>query len=266
MLRELQRDFAAGLFAPGGSPVLERIVADGIAPDRRLFVHFNTVARSLTQVLANAYPALHGLLGPDAFRSAALDHVRARPPAGAALLAYGDGFGAAAAAAAPDLDPQLVEAVAAIEWAQKQAFHAADAPVLTAAALQAVPAAQLPGLVLRPHPALRLCAAPTAGFAVWSRAIQDGPAARRLASTAEGPSHTLIARPESSATVTPVSPGQYALVAALAAGRCLGEAVEEAVAADDGLDLGRALRELPGLAAFSHIHAHPGEQEDGDND
>ena len=267
MLHELQRAFAGGLFAPRAAPVLDRILGDGLDPARRLFVHYNTVSRSLTQVLGRAYPALQTLIGADAFDAAARRYMRRRPPADAALIFYGEGFGAFAAEASPNLDPQLVEGIAAIEWAQKQAFHAADAPVLTAEALRAVPAERLPGLVCTPHPALRLCESPAAAAQVWRAALDgDMAGARAAAASADaGPSRVAVTRPGTMPRVTPLTAGLFTLVAALAAGRPIQTALESAAEADAGFDLASGLAAIAGLAAFTAVAQQEGDPIDGES-
>lgn len=252
MLHDLQRAFAHALFAPAGTEALAQIAPDGLDPARRLFVHFNTIATSLSAALAASFPALQALLGADAFRRAALAHIRRQPPRQAALLHYGEDF-PDSAAAVTSLDPDLIRSVGAIEWAQKCAFHAADAAVMDEAAFGAIPADRLPNLRLAPHPALRLLAFATPALAVMQAALHDPVAALALAREPGGPSFAAVTRPDVTPQVHPLTAGVHALLESAAAGDTLHAAMEAALAREPSLDPGLALATMAGIAAFSEI-------------
>ena len=247
MLRELQLDFARALFAPHGATILNSIIADGLDPKRRLFVHYNTIAASLTRVLENAYPALLALLGAEVFARAAAQHIRRHPPERAALLDYGSGFGIAAAALADGHDPDLVGGVAAIEWAQKRAFHAADAPVVTRAELSQIAPERLPTLRFERHPALSLIEAPAASLSAW-RAALDLP-------QQEERQHIAVTRPDTRVQVHGLTPGTHALVTALAEEATLEDAAETAVAVDPDIDLTGAIGNAVDIGALKAFQA-----------
>lgn len=247
MLRELQRDFAHALFAPHGATVLDSIAADGLDPSRRLFVHYNSIAASLTRVLENTYPALRAMLGTDTFAGAAAQHIRRHPPGSASLLDYGSGFAASAVAMADGQDATMVGEIAAIEWAQKRAFHAADAPVVTRADLSRVPSERMPGLRFDRHPALLLIEVTAAAYGAWCAALE-------LADRAAA-GHIAVTRPDTRVHVHGLRPGTHALVAALADGMTLQDAAESAASADPDIDLAGAIGEAVDIGAFKAFHA-----------
>jgi hypothetical protein len=173
-LAEAQRRLRRFIVAPDGvapalaeAPEGERAAllallsdARGVAGARRLEVYANAYAARIEAVLAEGFPALRALLGEPLFRDLVTAYLIAHPPRHPSIRRAGDHLPAwlaehAAAGAfrrrapcAPDL--------AALEAALLDAFDAPDAPVLSRAALAALPPERWAGLRLAFAPSVRL--------------------------------------------------------------------------------------------------------------
>lgn len=211
----------------------------GIAAEKRLFLHLNTIDHALLAVLCQAYPATVQLLGDAAFAAAAKAFLRAAPPQRPALSGYGAGF-----------DRFLVEqglleerlaAVARLDWAAQEAYFAADAEPLTAEALAGVPEPQHPGLRFVLVPSGRLVPLPApAAWASWSRAASRAAVAiEPLSPPPGGPLAGALVwrRPDMMVAALPLAAADLVCLAALAGGETLiGAASAAQDAAPDGAE------------------------------
>ncbi|MDV6332888.1 DNA-binding domain-containing protein [Asticcacaulis sp. 201] len=94
--------------------------------------HFAYRSR-LLEALRDTYGRVWSWLGDDAFDAAGRTYIRTHPPSSWTLDAVGLGFDATLAALYPD-DPEVPE-LAWLDWTLRQAFSAADTPVIDPAAL-----------------------------------------------------------------------------------------------------------------------------------
>ena len=131
--------------------------------------------------------------------------------------------------------------VARLEWAIDQASIAADADVLDLAALAVVPEAMLGALRFKLHPSVQLVASPYPIFHIW-QVNQAGHSGEERVDLGEGSDTLLIARGANGVTVERLTPGEHALLLALARNLKLGDAVERALGADASFDLPAALK------------------------
>lgn len=225
-LRELQADFAGAMLTGRSPPALvDAICAAGIAAGQRLGVYRANVVLSLRRLLESTFPASRRLLGELRFARLADGFVRRSPPERPQLLAYGADFPGFLAQSEP-----LVADVARLEWAREEAFHAADAAPLAAAAVAAIPPGRYPSLCFEPHPSLRLIRSPGPVHSLWLGL-----------SGAAGPEQVLVVRPEMTVVTRPLLPADLALLEALLAGRPLEAAAAAAIAVDADFDLRAAL-------------------------
>src|SRR3954454_10291366 len=133
---------------------------NGKAPGKRYDVYRNNVTVSLIDALAATYPAVQRITGTDFFRAMARFHVRATPPTSPLLFDYGRYFPAFIQAYPYAQSLPWLADVARIERAWLDAYHAADAAPLAAAALASVAPERLPVAVFAPHPATRIVRSP----------------------------------------------------------------------------------------------------------
>jgi hypothetical protein len=191
------------------------------------------------KVLASAFPTVVLLIGPDAAAGLARACWRASPPARGDMAQWGEGVPAFIAA-----DPQLASEpyladVARLDWAVHQAEMAADvaAPAGLEWLARADPATLR--LELAPGSALVPSAHPIATIWQAHRPTPEGVAGEhgpdrfapvRVAFAAGTGEHALVVRGfgEWRASVLALPAPQAAFTAAVLAGRCLAEALDEA--------------------------------------
>jgi hypothetical protein len=225
-LHDVQAAFAAAVRESSADAALTgQIVAAGIPAERRIAIYRANVMLSLRRLLEGTFPATRRLLGAEHFAELADRFVRQRPPERPQLLAYGADF----PAFLMHEDHQVAD-VARLEWAREEAYHAADAPALDAAAVAAIPIERYPGLRLEPHPSLRLIRSSGPVYSLWLGEPKG-----------HGPQQVLIVRLEMTVATRPIAAADLVLVEALAAGRPLGEAATAALQVDPQFDLQAAL-------------------------
>lgn len=205
--------FARGLLNPHlpPPPVLE-------GENARYDVYRNNVSVSLISALAEIYPAIKRITGDAFFRAMARTHVRAAPPTSPLLLDYGREFPDFIARYEYAQEMPWLADVARIERAWLDAFHAADAPSLSAQALAAVPPANLASVMLIPHPAARIVRSHFPALSIFAANRSDDPVGPIASRDAED---ALVARPGLVVTVRRLPPGGAVFLSRLVAGETL---------------------------------------------
>jgi hypothetical protein len=126
--------------------------------DARLRIYADAYRLRLIEVLGNDYPVLRAWLGEAAFAGLAAGYLHAHPSRYRSVRHFGRDF----AAWLDAQDGAGAAGLAAFEWAQGEAFDAADAPALGTDAVAALPAEAWPDLRLRLQPSMRLLRLPRA--------------------------------------------------------------------------------------------------------
>lgn len=241
-LHELQSAFARGLLDPAAGAVLAHLRgARGMDAAAGLAVYRNNTFCNYRAALREAYPVVLRLVGEAFFERAADDYVRATPSVFGDINVYGETFGAFLSAYSGACELVYLPDVARLEWACHCAFGAADAAPLDLARLAEVASERLDELRFALHPSAALLDSPWPILAIWRVNRPDFAGEPRI-DLAAGGDRLLVMRRGPDVDLEPLAPAEYALLAALAAGACLGEAVEAALAADAGFDLGDFLQ------------------------
>jgi hypothetical protein len=240
-LPDLQRAFAGAVLGEVTAPVSNWIVSDHFPSTRRLQVYRNNVVTSLSDALAAVYPVVQRLVAPGFFAYAAHEYLHQHPSRSGNLHDFGDHFPqflqdfepASALAYLPD--------VARLEWAWHRVFHASECPPLSLEKLAAVPAENYERLRFKLHPARQLLASRYPVLRIWEANQDDyhGDLAVDLDQEAQ---QLLILRRELEVTIQPVSAGEHALLATLAANDTFANACEAALAVQEELDVPGCLR------------------------
>ena len=249
---EREGAFATALLAADPTPPAGVVGPDGGPAPRRFAVYRNNVAAALVATVELAFLAVRRIVGDEFFKAMALAFVRAEPPRSAVLLDYGATFPDFIARFAPAASLPYLPDVARLEWAWREAYHAADAVPLAPAALGTVPEAALGAIRFTPHPSLRLVRSRFPMLAIWRMNTSDPEVGAVDFSRAED---ALIVRPGAEVEVRLVPPGGAAFVAALGAGQTLMEAAATAQAADGRFDLAGNLAGLLLAGAFTGLEA-----------
>ena len=226
-------------------------------------VYRNTVLKGCVDALQANYPAVHALVGDDWFRAVAARYVRAYPPQDSRMLVYGNAFADFLRDFLRDVatgdDLPYLPGVARLDRLWSEAHSAADAPVLGAAAVTALPLEALGEMVLVPHPAARWAwfdEQPI--YTIWHRNRLDGdnrPEGQdngdELIWTGEG---ALLTRPTGAVTWTALDAAGCAFLDACAAGRTLANAASEALAQHASTDFAELMAGLLHAGAFCSAH------------
>jgi Putative DNA-binding domain len=205
-------------------------VRGGMAAARQFAVYRNNSAVSLVDALCDSYPVVRALVGEAFFRAMAKVFVEQNLPLSPVLLAYGAGFADFIAAFPPAAELTFLADVARVERAWSEAYHAADADPLEIAALGEVDETVLAQARFRLHPSVRLVASQHPVVSIWqAHNFDDGDACQDvLRAVIQQPEACMMVRPTLDVTVHLLAEATFGLIAALGAGRCLGEAAEGA--------------------------------------
>jgi hypothetical protein len=251
-LAELQRDVAAALFARADAPPPPVVAGDAQHARRRFAIHRATVIQSLAEALGHAFPVVRAIATDENFRLVAAAFIRARPPRRPVLAAYGADFAEFLAGFGPAVaDLPFLPDLARLEWALHDSYFAADAPALDAAGLATVAPDDIPRLRLRLQGAARLVASDRhAIFAIWS-------AGALPPSLPDGGEAVLVTRPGHEVQAVTLTPGDHALLGAIAMGAPLEEAAGAALAAEPGFDFAAALAAHLVRGTFAAFNQEP---------
>lgn len=242
--------FARGLLNPtAGVPAIVS-GPSGKSAAKRYDVYRNNVTVSLIDALAAIYPAVQRLTGEDFFRAMARFHVRQTPPTSPLLFEYGRDFPSFIAHYEYARSLPWLADVARIERAWLDAYHAADALPLSAAALAAVPSGRLADIVFSTHPATHLIRSQFASVSIFAANHDAVPSCSIDGST---PEDALITRPAFDVAVRHLPPGGAVFLDSLMSGRALGEAAASALDDTPSFDLAINLAGLIEAGTFTSV-------------
>jgi hypothetical protein len=237
-----QREFAAALRHPGGDDA----ALPPFARQPGFAVYRNTVRVACLEALQANYPTVRQVVGDGWFAAAGRAFVDQHWPRHGSLADYGDAWPAFLAAFAPAAELPYLPAVARLDRLWTESHLAADAPVLDAAALAELDAAQLVRAVLVPHPATRWAAfADLPAITIWRRHREHHVPGGELDWRGEA---ALLTRPAGAVEWLAIDAAAATFLDACAAGRTFADA---ALAAGDALPA--QLPQLFAAGAFTRI-------------
>jgi hypothetical protein len=233
--------FAAALHDPASTEPDSVSGPRGKGARKRFNVYRNNVAHGLTQAMGSVFPAVKALCGEARFNDAARLHLAENPPHSRLVFVLGHGFGDFLDAFPPARAqmPWLAD-LARLERAWLDAWHAADAAPLDAAALAAIAPEALHHARFSAHPAARVVPSRFAIHALF----QAGRAGAAFGGDPATPQSCLVTRPHLSVEVRLLDGAGAAYFSVILAGQTLGEAAAEAFAIDPGFDLAAHLSAL----------------------
>ncbi len=121
----------------------------------RLNIYSNAYRLRLLEALADAYPSVHTLLGDERFQALGLAYVDAWPSQHFSIRWFGHRLSRFLAESPDYRDTPVLAEMAAFEWALRDAFDAADTPVLDLDGLRRIEPEAWAGLGMRFHPSMR---------------------------------------------------------------------------------------------------------------
>lgn len=246
-----QDAFAAALLADGEeaspSPIVERLRRQpGFA------VYRNTVMKGCIDALQANFPTVERLVGEEWLRAAASVFARGRLPMQPSLLLYGEAFPSFLATFEPAQEIPYLADVARVDRLWMESHVAADAPVLDAAVLAALPPSEMPSVGLRLHPAARWAwCGDWPIHTLWSRnRAHDADPGAPMAWVGEG---VLVTRPCGAVQVEAFGRGGVALLDACRAGLSIAGAVQCALEAQPDADFADLVRQLLQAGALGEL-------------
>lgn len=153
-LARLQRAFRRQL-QDGDGDIADSIVDDPlVGSSRRLGIYQYAYFARLEEALAEDFPALHAVLGDQAFTELCREYSRCHPSSHPSLRWFGAQMAGFLSRSEPYRSYPLLSELARFEWLLIMAFDTEDAPVLGEADAARVPPQQWPGLRIALHPAV----------------------------------------------------------------------------------------------------------------
>lgn len=224
-LRDVQRAMRASLVGSDMAAAGRYVVADGLAPERRLSVYRNTFDSTLANALRLSYPAVHKLVGTEFFEGAARLFAHERPPQASCLDFYGADFADFLAAFEPARSLPYLPDVAHLEWAVNRALHAPDVEPLDPNRLATVASHLHECIRFVVDPSISLMRIDHPADTIWSAVLAGDDEALAAISLAEGPVHVLVQRLASGIEAVRIDESAYRITTALLAGQPLGVAL-----------------------------------------
>lgn len=246
MLHELQASFRRALLE-GDTAAIGQFVQEDEGPER-FAIHRNNVLISLTDVLAETFPAVRRVVDERFFAYAAHEFITRHPPERACLSEYGGAFPDFLAGFPPCAGLPYLPDLARFEWLMTVAAHAADAAPADPGWLDMVPPEATPRLLLQLHPSCGFLASPWPIDRIWR--------ANRPSATAEetidlddihldaGGVRLEVSRQAGDVVYRLLDEPSFAFREALGKGASLQEAAEASLAADADFDIAEAFATL----------------------
>jgi hypothetical protein len=209
----------------------------------RFAVHRHTCRHGLIETLRTAYPAVATAVGETYFDALAVEFIQHAPPASPVLHEYSPDFPDFLDQFPPLADWPWLGDVARVDWARREAYHAADAESLSSEQLQAWPLEALLHASLHLHPSLRTLSSAYPAWSLWhcQQSPGDGLAEDRWSAES-----LQVWRIDGDVHLRLLDAGEAALRRGLTDGLTLADALQAALTLDPEFDASRALAALIG--------------------
>ncbi len=219
------------------------VAADGHPFDARLAnaitVHRQTVRHALLEALRAAFPAVGVAVGADYFDALAAEFIARHPPRSPVLQTYGATFATFVSGFPPLHDWPWLADLARVDWARREAYHAADATPIAPSSLSSFTPASLSSARFTLHPSLRLLDSIHPVFSLWHAHQADDVLDRTAADATAGDTSIhweaeacQVWRIDERVHVKPVPASTFAFLLALSEGRPLQSALWSAFDGD----------------------------------
>ncbi|HSF91490.1 MAG TPA: DNA-binding domain-containing protein [Paracoccaceae bacterium] len=244
----MQNSFSTALL-DAKAPVPDGVIDPKGRPARKRFnVYRNNVVVSLTEALAAGFPVIRTLVGAEFFAAMAKVYVAHNPPRSPLMQMYGENFPRFLKKFKPVAHLPYLPDTARLEWARREAYHAADKAAGGAEKLSKLGEQDLGRARFELHPSLRVVSSEYPILAIW----QKNSGAPEASLPAGGQS-VMIVRPEMQLHMHELPKGADVFIANL---RTLpfGLAASNALQTTPEFDLPRAIGGLLQANAICDIH------------
>ena len=239
-LRELQRSFAAAVFADDGEPLNADVRACGVDARARLGIYRRQLHATFARTLALEFPVIERLVGAEYFQRLSSEFQAVHPSRSGNLHHIGAPFAAFLKQRFNGGPYDYFADVAELEWAIEECSIAPEAPAFDPHALRSVDPRHYADLHFEFHPACRLMSSAYPLLDIW-RANQSGCTADQIIDLGSGAARVLVQRSGEAIMFHALSAPEFAFLEEISRDCCLGEAFETAQDVDAAFDLGAAL-------------------------
>jgi hypothetical protein len=196
-----------------------------LSPARRIAIYHGMYPARMREALQSDYPALEHCLGPRGFEQLVQEYVQAHPSRSYTLNRLGDHLPEFLKSAGPKRQRAFLAELARLELAVTEVFDAPELPPLGAAQIAAVPLEEWERAVLTTVPAFRLVRS-RYNVNDYVQAVKDG---RRAPRPRLAPSFVAVYRRDYAVYRQALTRAQHELLADIASGVVLGEAIQAAL-------------------------------------
>lgn len=176
-LADLQARLQANVLSGDDAALLDVRDGPGLSAQRRLGIYHHAYRARLLETMRDTFGHTWRYLGDEWFDRLASAFIEQHPSAHANLRWYGEAWpawldGARLVQMGAGVHPEVAE-LARLDWALRRAFDAADASVLTAAALAAMPVDEWTQAPLQAHASVALVVLQCNTLVLWHALDQD---------------------------------------------------------------------------------------------
>ena len=186
--------------------------------EKRFNVYRNNVAVSLIEAIEDGFPLVQQLVGGDFFRALAQVYCKQHLPESPVILWYGANFGDFLETFPPAQQVPYLADMARLEYAERLATHAADAPWYEPEALNST---KLLEMRVRLHPSVHCLSSNYPLFDLWYHSRHDA-----THPITEASQDVVIYRPDDTPVIAELPKGGVAFIEALAQEKTFIEAAE----------------------------------------
>lgn len=154
-LRRLQQTFFASVISSEKTVFPQQIETDRFSASQRAAVYIDGYRARLTEALRDSFPALHTLLGDDAFSELAAAYIRAHPSRHFSIRYFGDQLANFLAEQTFYQQQPVLAEMARFEWTLRDVFDAPGACAANLIDLAQLDPVRWGTIRFRAHPALR---------------------------------------------------------------------------------------------------------------
>lgn len=241
LLPELQVAFLRAVLDGDGDDFYPLVLENGISAETRVAVYANNARVNFHSTLEAAYPVIRRLGGDEWFRQSGAAYRREHPSHSGNLFHVGRHFPDFLAARFAAGRYEYFAAVARLEWAYQETLVAAECEPLDPVALADVRPEAYGSLQFRLRPSARMLRSDYPVLTIWRACQPDATEEAQHVKLDAGSSYVLLIRRRDHVELREISPADFALLDAFAAGYTLDQAVEATAGADKAFDLTAAL-------------------------
>jgi len=220
---------------------LPLIAGNEVEARQRLAIYRANVAANAAGALASIYPIVRTLVGNEFFEGLAHAYCGAHPSASGDLNELGEHLAEFLPAFAPAQALPYLPDVAHLEWLAHRAHYAADHAPLDVGNLTSLSEDDYARLAVMLHPAVAVVSSAYPLFRIWE-VHQDDYRGEFAVDLAAGGERVVVYRPQFRAAVARLAPGEAIFLTAVARGKRLGPALEDARNHDPGFDFASSLQ------------------------